>query len=983
MKRLITVALLVCAISVAHAAPNVIIYLMDDLGLTDVQQHPTYFPDGSPLFETPNMHRLASEGMRFNHAYAQPLCSASRATLLSGQKSAARDSLYLAIVNGSKPNPVLAATAGVTSTYVYPQNRDHMPLEVETIAERLKAAGYATWHAGKWHLSPGSGGSNPNPVATYYPDQQGFDKQLGVGGPGPSSYFGPFGGIPNMVDHQGNPAVGAMGDHIGDHMAGLVQDMIDDHLTNNPATPFFLYYPAFSVHGPHEAKQSLFDYYQTKLSGLPDSKHKHPLFAAQVHSADDEIGRMLDYLDSKGLTDNTLLIFLSDNGGLSITRQSGTLFDDIGTDGIPDNHPTNVVNGTYAATNSPIDASTRLTEMAPLRAGKGALFEGGIRVPMIVRYPDGGIAAGSQTDEPVQLADLYQTILDYTPAMAKPGYTLDGVSLKPVLEQTGSLANRDIMIFFPRSSTTWGTGFINTGYPDAEWPYSKYPGGTAVINHPYKMIARYSTAHDAATVDYQLFRLDADVGESDNVAGEYPEVVDAMRQRLEAFHADTGAPVPIPNPSYNGSSYDSPESTIDNYLADAGLALLTPEAFKIADPDGDLRNNRQEFLEQTAPNTSDTSVATIWLNDGELRFSLPANIDQSSYSILDSTGAVAFTVADLELDGQYGPFFIYKPTSPIPSPDPTDYTVTVADTLVSGQSSADLTVDYRVLLSGTQRFRTDTIQLNTNLMVDAGFGLAVVSEADITTTGVSGDVQPGGPNGLAVIGGLNSAWFDSGEKITLDFAIETTDGTLMTNLQVRIVDVGARAPDGETMTLSSESVQATATWPSSTLANGTPATLGGTVDFASGETLTVQSGPAGGANQRTQLSYITFRLSGAGMDNTDTDGDLLPDSYEAANPSLADGHVDGDGDGWTRGQEYVAGTSDLDEDDFFRLGIDGQMLSFSVKNGRAYRLYKRATLQDPPVLLEDFGIISGDHSVQLPAGMDGDSEFYHLEAYLP
>ncbi len=145
----------------------------------------------------------------------------------------------------------------------------------------------------------------------------------------------------------------------------------------------------------------------------------------------------------------------------------------------------------------------------------------------------------------------------------------------------------------------------------------------------------------------------------------------------------------------------------------------------------------------------------------------------------------------------------------------------------------------------------------------------------------------------------------------------------------------------------------------------------------------MQTGPAGGANQRTQLSYITFRLSDADIDNTDTDGDLLPDSYEAANPPLADGHVDGDGDGWTRGQEYVAGTSDTDADDFFTIGIDGQQLEFNAKSGRAYRLYKRTTLDDPPVLLEDFGIISGDHSVQLPVEMDGDSAFFHLEAYLP
>ena len=172
-----------------------------------------------------------------------------------------------------------------------------------------------------------------------------------------------------------------------------------------------------------------------------------------------------------------------------------------------------------------------------------------------------------------------------------------------------------------------------------------YPGGTAVINYPFKMIARYSTAHDAATVDYQLFRLDADVGESDNVAGNYPEVVDAMRQRMEVFHTDTGAPVPILNPNYNGSSFDAAEITVDNYLADAGLAPLTPETFMVADPDGDLRNNRQEFLQQTGPNTSDTAVATIWLSEGDLRFALPANTDQSMYSILDAAGAVIFTVS--------------------------------------------------------------------------------------------------------------------------------------------------------------------------------------------------------------------------------------------------------------------------------------------------------------------------------------------------
>ena len=675
--------------------PNVIVYLLDDLGLTDVQEHPTYFPDGSPLFETPNMHRLASEGMNFRNAYAQPLCSASRASLLSGQDMAARDSLFLAIVHASKPNPSLPSLSGGTRAYNYPTDLDHLPLAVETIAERLKAIGYSTWHAGKWHLAPKANGSNPNPITNFYPDQQGFDKQLGVGGSGPPSFFGPFGGIPNMVDYNGNPAVGATGDHLPEHMAGLVQDLIDDHLANDPARPFFLYYPAYSVHGPHEAKQSLFNYYQTKLAGLPDSKHQHPVMAAQVHSADDELGMMLDYLDTKGLNDNTLLIFLSDNGGLSSTLQSGFVFDDIGADGIADDDPANTVDGTYAKTDSGIAATTRMSEMAPRRAGKGALYEGGVRIPMIVRYPDGGIAAASSSSEAVHLYDIYQTILDYTPAVAQVGYPLDGVSLKPVLEQTGSLPDRDIFLHFPRSNTTWGTSFIANNYPGTEdEPFDIFPGGTAVINYPYKMIARYSIAHDAATESYELYRLDLDQGEDLDVAAEFPTVVDAMRKRLENYYTATGALVPSPNPSYNGFSLDSPEITAADYFSAAGLQVGTPDAFLLADPDLDSRRNEEEFLKQSDPNVPDSGVATAWLYDNgnfdELRFALPANVDQTSFEILDANGSVAFTPASgLELDAQYGPFFVYRLSSPQASQVPTDYQIGLTRPTPSAPTTPD------------------------------------------------------------------------------------------------------------------------------------------------------------------------------------------------------------------------------------------------------------------------------------------------------
>ncbi len=792
--------------------PNVIVYLMDDLGLTDVQQHPTYFPDGSPLFETPNMHRLASQGTRFTSAYAQPLCSASRSCLLSGQDTAARRSLYLAIAAGSDSNPALPTTSGATSPYNHPTNRDHMPLAVETIAERLKAAGYATWHAGKWHLSPAFTNTD------FYPNKQGFDKQLGVGGGGPPSYFGPFGGIPNLVDHNGNPAPGATGDHLSNHMAGLVQNMIDNHLATDPARPFFLYYPAYSVHSPREAKKSLFDKYQAKLADLPGSKHRHPVMAGQIEMADKELGSMMDYLDAKGLTDNTLFIFLSDNGGASIEYNSGTVVDDIGSDGIPDDAPNNTVNGTYAETAAPVAANTRMTNMDPRRAGKGSLFEGGIRIPMIIRYPNGGIAAAAATNQPVHLTDIYQTILDYTPATAMSGYPLDGVSLKPVLGQTGTLPDRDIFIHFPRNNETWGTLFLNApgGYPDPDnYRFTTYPGGTAMIRYPYKMIARYSTAHDAATVNYQLYRLDLDAGETTNVAGKYPEVTDAMRKRLAAYYQNTGALVPTRNPNYNRTSLNSPEITAKAYLAAAGLAANTPQTFLLADPDLDGRRNEDEFLRQTQPSGADPSVATTWLyNNGsfdELRFAIPANGNQTSFQILNANGTVAFTPsAGLTLDGQYGPFYVYKPTSP----------------------------------------------------------------------------QPGGIPG---------------------------------NYRISLI---------------------------------TP---------APGPSLT-----------------------------PDADGDGLPDAYEnsnalnASNP--ADGRADNDGDGFTSGQEYLAGTSDINPSDRFHIRINRQpsadSLTFDVKNQKSYRIHKSRNLTDW-TLWEDFGVITGNHQVTLPFDTAQDREFYKVEAYQP
>lgn len=351
-------------------APNVIVFFVDDFGWPDVGQHPSLFPDGSPLYETPNLHRLAEQGVRFTHAYAQPLCSASRAALLSGQYTASRDWLYRAITKNNPPEPGYPEPSedNETKPYLFPGSRNHMPHEVETIAERMKEAGYATWHAGKWHLSSGKTDDAYN--EPFYPSSQGFDKQLGVGGSGPPSYFGPFEKIPQLVDHEGNPAVGTKKDYIADHYARLVQGLIEDHRSTDPETPFFLYYCPFSTHSPFEAKKSDFLYYQDKLQQpeLAGSKHTHPVFAAQVAGLDSELGALLDYMDANNLNNNTLLFFVSDNGGLSANQTSGEVFDDIGPDGIPDIPGDPNVDGTYLSEVAPnVHEDTFVTDMAPLK----------------------------------------------------------------------------------------------------------------------------------------------------------------------------------------------------------------------------------------------------------------------------------------------------------------------------------------------------------------------------------------------------------------------------------------------------------------------------------------------------------------------------------------------------------------------------------------------------------------------------------------
>jgi arylsulfatase A len=451
--------------------PNFVFFLVDDLGWKDLGCY------GSMFYETPNIDRLAAQGMRFTNAYAAcPVCSPTRASIMTGK---------------------YPARLGITDWIGAPQKptayREYLPLEEVTIAEALKEAGYATGYVGKWHLAT-SGADRRQ----YYPDRQGFDINIGGDNSGsPPTYFYPYRKGNRALETM--PAGGKEGEYLTDRLTNEAMRFIEA----SEDRPFLLYLAHYAVHTPLEAKSDLAHKYEAKAKSVPppDGRHAqpvygpyqtrlvqdHPVYAGMVQSVDEGVERVLGKLEELGLERDTVVIFMSDNGGLSTVAREGP------------------------------------TCNLPLRAGKGWLYEGGIREPMIIKWPS-AVKAGGVCHEPVVSMDFYPTMLEMAGLPLRPRQHVDGVSLVGLLKGTGTLNPRALYWHYPHYH---GSG--------------NRPSG-AVRAGDYKLIEWYEDGR------VELYNLRDDIGERNDLAATMPDKAQEFRRMLQAWRKEMGAKMPEGEP---------------------------------------------------------------------------------------------------------------------------------------------------------------------------------------------------------------------------------------------------------------------------------------------------------------------------------------------------------------------------------------------------------------------------------------------------
>jgi arylsulfatase A-like enzyme len=427
--------------------PNIVFMLADDLGWSDLKCY------GSTVHETPNLDRFAQRCVRFTDAYAAaPVCSPTRASLMTG-KAPAR--LHMTIWREAAENPPR------NRRLVPPVTVADLPLSENTIAKRLHAAGYLTALVGKWHLGD----------AAHYPEAHGFDVNIGGTGWGaPSTYFYPYAGIHwgefRYVPHL---EYGKHGEYLTDRLTDEALRIID----HAGEQPFFLYLAHHAVHTPIEAKAPDVTHFTESLA--EKGARRNPTYAAMVRSLDESFGRVLAHLERRGLAENTIVIFGSDNGGFI---------------------------GNYK--------HQQVTDNAPLRSGKGSLYEGGIRVPLMVSWP-GVTPRGATCREPVISTDLYSTIFSMAGLPVPKGAVADGQNLAPLLKQPNAHLHRDALFFhYPH-------------YYETTSPVSAVRAGD------WKLLEYYEDHH------LELYNLRRDLSEQANLAPQMGEKANELRARLHGW----------------------------------------------------------------------------------------------------------------------------------------------------------------------------------------------------------------------------------------------------------------------------------------------------------------------------------------------------------------------------------------------------------------------------------------------------------------
>ncbi|WP_044211350.1 sulfatase [Flammeovirga sp. OC4] len=437
--------------------PNIIIINVDDLGWKDVGFM------GSQFYETPNIDRLSTSGMIFTNGYsASANCAPSRACLMTGLWTT-RHGIYTvgSSERGASKNRKLIPTP----------NKTILSKDFTVISEVLQKNGYTTCHAGKWHLS-------------HNPLQYGFDVNIGGGHNGnPGSYYPPY----KKVKLEG---------HDNEYLTDLVMRKTLSFV-DTISSPFFLYYAPYAVHTPIEPVKSLLKKYKTKEGS---NGQTNASYASMVENLDRNIGLLLTKMEEKGMLENTLIVFTSDNGGL------------------------------YG-----------VTKQIPLRAGKGSYYEGGIRLPFMFVYK-GKIASNIKSDVPISNLDIFPTILKYA-GVTTFQQSLDGDDLSPILEGEKTELDRPLFWHFP----IYLQAYRKTKNENRDLLFRTRPGSVVRYKN-WKL--HYYFEND----EVELYNLDLDIGERNNVAFKYPEKKEELLGYLKKWWKETNAPIPKKlNPEFRSS----------------------------------------------------------------------------------------------------------------------------------------------------------------------------------------------------------------------------------------------------------------------------------------------------------------------------------------------------------------------------------------------------------------------------------------------